>query len=86
MLDWLIEHGAEVFFMPFSYGSMPGRYFDNDLIIANELKNRTSYGHRLKVIDIEYKPQEILSLFNFLDLFIWRFRVTELPGIISCEK
>ena len=70
VLDWLIEHGAEVVFIPFGYGSMLGRFFDNDLIVANELKNRMSHGCKLKIIDVEYKPQEILGLFKFLDLFI----------------
>ena len=70
VLDWLIEHGAEVVFIPFGYGSISGRFFDNDLIVASELKNRMSYGYKLKVIDVEYKPREILGLFKFLDLFI----------------
>lgn len=59
-----------VVFVPLGYDSMSGRFFDNDLVIASELKNRMGYGYRLKVIDVEYKPQEILGLFKFLDLLI----------------
>ena len=66
----MVEHGAEAVFIPFGYGSMSGRFFDDDLIVASELKNRMSYGYKLKVIDVEYKPQEILGLFKFLNLFI----------------
>ena len=70
VLDWLIEHDAEVIFIPFGYGSTSGRFFDNDLIVASELKNRMSYGYKPKIIDVEYKPREILGLFRFLNLFI----------------
>ena len=69
-LDWLVARGAEVVFIPFGYGSTPERFFDNDLIIANELKKRMKNGDRLKVIDTEYTPQEILSIFRLFDLFV----------------
>ena len=59
-----------MFFVSFGYGSTPERFFDNDLIITNELKKRMRNGDKLRVIDAEYKPQEILGIFRFFDLFI----------------
>ena len=69
-LDWLIERGAETVFIPFGYGSTPERFFDDDLIIARELAKHMRYGDRLKIIDVEYRSQEILGVFRFLNLFI----------------
>jgi len=69
-LDWLIARGAEVVFVPFGYGSTPKRFFDNDLIIAGELKKCMKNRDSFKVIDNEYRPQEILGIFRFFDLFI----------------
>ena len=69
-LDWLIARGAEVVFIPFGYGSTPERFFDDDLIIAGELKKRMKNGDKLKVIVIEYHPRDILGIFRFFDLFI----------------
>jgi len=37
--DWLIEsYNAEIVFVPFGFGSIRGRFFDDDLIVAEELK------------------------------------------------
>ena len=69
-LDWLTVHGANVIFVPFGYGSTPERFFDNDLIVAKELRENMKNANRLSVIDVEYKPEEILSVFRFFDILI----------------
>ena len=70
-LDWLTVHGANVVFVPFGYGSTPERLFcDNDLIVAKELRENMKNANRLSVIDVEYKPEEILGVFRFFDMFI----------------
>ncbi len=69
-LNWLASSGAELVFVPFGYGSRPERFFDDDLIIAKELKKRMRNAERLKVIDNEYKPQEIMGFFRFFNLFV----------------
>jgi len=70
-LDWLIEsHNAEVLFVPFGYGSIRGRFFDDDLIIAEELERSMKQSSKLKVLKEERKPQDILSIFRFFNLFI----------------
>jgi len=70
LLDWPATRSAELVFIPFGYGSIPQRFFDNDLIIANELKKHMRNADGLKVIDVEYTPQEILGLYRFFDPFI----------------
>ncbi len=69
-LDWLATSGAELVFVPFGYESRPERFFDDDLIIAKELKKHMKKSERLKVIDNEYKPQAILGIFKFFNLFV----------------
>ncbi|MEM4488931.1 MAG: polysaccharide pyruvyl transferase family protein [Desulfurococcaceae archaeon] len=70
-LDWLIEsHNAEVLFVPFGYGSIRGRFFDDDLIVAKELKRSMKQPSKLKVLEEERRPQEILGIFRFFDLFV----------------
>jgi len=71
ILDWLIENcNAKAVFVPFGYGSIPERFFDNDFIVANELRNQLRNANKLKIIDIELKPQVILGMFRFFDIFI----------------
>jgi polysaccharide pyruvyl transferase WcaK-like protein len=54
-------------FVPFGFGSFEGRFFDDDLIIANMLKN---YVPNLVVINEELNPRAILCLFNYFDYLI----------------
>jgi polysaccharide pyruvyl transferase WcaK-like protein len=55
---------TRVVFVPFGFGSFVGRFFDDDLIIARELKGRVK---DLVVIDEELSPRQVLCLFNYLD-------------------
>jgi polysaccharide pyruvyl transferase WcaK-like protein len=56
-----------VVFVPFGFGSFVGRFFDDDLIIANMLKK---YVPNLVVINEELNPRTILCLFNYFDYLI----------------
>jgi len=62
------KHTVKIVFTPFGYGSSPNRFFDNDITIAKSLKK--SLGGNLIIIEEELKPQEMLTIFNFFDLFI----------------
>jgi polysaccharide pyruvyl transferase WcaK-like protein len=55
---------ARVVFIPFGFGSFAGRFFDNDLIIARELKDKVK---DLVIISEELSPRQTLCLFNYLD-------------------
>lgn len=69
--DWAIEsYDAQIVFVPFGYGSTPNRFFDDDLIIAKELKRRMKNDERLRIIDKEYPPQKVLGFYRFFDLFV----------------
>jgi len=70
-LDWLIErYDAEIIFVPFGFGSICGRFFDDDLIVAKELKRLMKQSSKLKVLEEEHRPQDILGVFRFFNLFI----------------
>ncbi|MCX8205271.1 MAG: polysaccharide pyruvyl transferase family protein [Candidatus Nezhaarchaeota archaeon] len=70
-LNWLIEsYDVKVVFIPFGYGSVHGRFFDDDLIIAEELKRTIKQHSKFKVLREERKPQDILGLFRFFNLFV----------------
>jgi len=56
-----------IVFVPFGFGSFEGRFFDDDLIIANMLKK---YVPNLVVINEELNPRTILCLFNYFDYLI----------------
>ena len=56
-----------VVFVPFGFGSFEGRFFDDDLIIANVLKK---YVPNLVVINEELNPRTMLCLFNYFDYLI----------------
>jgi polysaccharide pyruvyl transferase WcaK-like protein len=55
---------ARIIFIPFGLGSFAGRFFDDDLIIARELKDRVK---DLVIISEELSPRQVLCLFNYLD-------------------
>ena len=55
---------ARFVFIPFGFGSFVGRFFDDDLIIARELKDRVK---NLVIISEELSPRQVLCLFNYLD-------------------
>jgi polysaccharide pyruvyl transferase WcaK-like protein len=57
----------KIVFVPFGFGSFEGRFFDDDLIIANMLKK---YVPNLVVINEELNPRTIFCLFNYFDYLI----------------
>jgi polysaccharide pyruvyl transferase WcaK-like protein len=65
LIQDFIEKGFDkVVFIPFGYGSFRNRFFDNDLIIAYELKKKIP---DLIIINRETSPEKILCLFNYLN-------------------
>ena len=68
LIQDFIEKGFDkVVFIPFGYGSFKNRFFDNDLIIAYELKKKIP---DLIIINRETSLEKILCLFNYLNYII----------------
>lgn len=71
ILDWLIEtFDAEIVFIPFGYGSVAERFFDDDRIIANEIKQKLKNKQSFKIVEKELCPKDILGIFRLFDFFI----------------
>jgi polysaccharide pyruvyl transferase WcaK-like protein len=62
--DFVSRGFTRVVFIPFGFGSFADRFFDDDLIIARELRSRVK---DLVIIDEELSPRQVLCLFNYLD-------------------
>jgi polysaccharide pyruvyl transferase WcaK-like protein len=62
------EDYIEVIFVPFGLGSFPERFFDDDRIIANMLKEELNT-HSFKIIQ-ELNPEIVLTIFKLFDIFI----------------
>jgi polysaccharide pyruvyl transferase WcaK-like protein len=68
-LDFVMEEfPIEVVLIPFGYGSIPTRFFDNDITVLERLKEKSK--RNLKLIDVEIKPSEMLTLFGLFDIVI----------------
>lgn len=65
--DFMKKGFDKIVFIPFGFGSFKDRFFDNDLLIAFELKKKIP---NLIIINEELNPKEILCLFNYLNYVI----------------
>ncbi|KXA94576.1 hypothetical protein AKJ65_04035 [candidate division MSBL1 archaeon SCGC-AAA259E19] len=71
ILDQLVEEfNCQFVFIPFGYGSVSERVFDDDRTIALQLKKFMKKAENLKIISEEHRPADILGLFPHLDAFI----------------
>jgi len=59
---------VKVLFIPFGYGSIPNRFFDDDITIGNLIKKHLlkDVVGRYYIVDRELRPQVILGIFRFL--------------------
>jgi len=64
------DRSLSVFFVPFGYGSISGRFFDNDIIIGEALRRRMRFRDRVYVLKEEVSPTQLMHLFKLFKVFI----------------
>lgn len=70
-LDRVIaEHDVDVVFAPFGYGHDAGRFWDDDVRIARQLRARVTQKERFRIVDTEFPPAAVLGLFQLFDAFL----------------
>jgi polysaccharide pyruvyl transferase WcaK-like protein len=66
----IVERDVDVVFIPFGYGHDVGRFWDDDIRIARQLRARLTQKARFQIIEGEYHPEAILGLFQLFDAFL----------------